>query len=295
MEEALRHSAVLLGELRTSLLGPQTYYELYMNVNNELRDLEGFFMAKMCAGMEHGTPALELYRNVQHAGNVVPRLYLLCTVGACAIRQDGSNAKLLLRDMEDMCKGVQHPIRGLFLRAYLVQSCKTLLPDAKPTASATVSVMDSIRFLLENFIEMNKLWVRMKRQGSMDDVTKRVREKERAQLADLVGKNLTQLSQLENLQFEEYRDNVLPKILEQVVACRDTLAQGYLLECITAAFPDEFQVGTFGQLLDVLPQLEHDVQLAAVLGSLLDRLSRCEWNRPMYRPVEFYFIFYIFN
>lgn len=40
IDEALRHSAVLLGELRTSLLGPQKYYELYMAVNNEMRDLE---------------------------------------------------------------------------------------------------------------------------------------------------------------------------------------------------------------------------------------------------------------
>ena len=43
MDEALRHSAVLLGELRTSLLGPQKYYELYMAVNNEMRDLEVSF------------------------------------------------------------------------------------------------------------------------------------------------------------------------------------------------------------------------------------------------------------
>ena len=32
MKEALRYSAALLGELRTSLLGPQKYYELYMQV-----------------------------------------------------------------------------------------------------------------------------------------------------------------------------------------------------------------------------------------------------------------------
>jgi len=40
MQEALRHSAALLGELRTSLLGPQKYYELYMQANDELRSLE---------------------------------------------------------------------------------------------------------------------------------------------------------------------------------------------------------------------------------------------------------------
>lgn len=31
-------------------------------------------------------------------------------------------AKLILRDVVEMCKGVQHPTRGLFLRAYLVQA-----------------------------------------------------------------------------------------------------------------------------------------------------------------------------
>lgn len=30
----------MLGELRTSMLGPQKYYELYMAVTNEMRDVE---------------------------------------------------------------------------------------------------------------------------------------------------------------------------------------------------------------------------------------------------------------
>lgn len=272
LEDALRHSAVLLGELRTSYLGPQKYFELYMNVFNELRDLEGFFSAKINGSEEF---ARELYHKVQHAGNVVPRLYLLCTVGSCAIRSDVCDTESVLRDMEDMCKGVQHPIRGLFLRAYLVQQCRGLLPDDEGR-----SVDDSIRFLLENFIEMNKLWVRMRRQGDMDERAVRAREKEREQLADLVGKNLTQLSQLENLRFDVYKNMVLPRILEQVVSCKDELAQGYLMECITAAFPDEFQIGTIDQLLDALPKLEPGVVLASVLGSMLDRLAQYTTNTP---------------
>lgn len=40
MEEALKQAAALLGELRTSLLGPQQYYQLYMQANDELRSLE---------------------------------------------------------------------------------------------------------------------------------------------------------------------------------------------------------------------------------------------------------------
>jgi len=46
-------------------------------------------------------------------------------------------------------------------------------------------------------------------QGSARDREKR--EKERQQLADLVGKNLTYLSQLDGLDLPLYRDVVLPR------------------------------------------------------------------------------------
>ena len=52
------------------------------------------------------------------------RLLLLAAAaaGACYIRgSEAPPAKLILRDVVEMCKGVQHPTRGLFLRAYLVQ------------------------------------------------------------------------------------------------------------------------------------------------------------------------------
>lgn len=47
--------------------------------------------------------------------------YLLCTVGSCFIRSKEAHAKDILKDLVEMCKGVQHPTRGLFLRSYLCQ------------------------------------------------------------------------------------------------------------------------------------------------------------------------------
>lgn len=81
-----------------------------------------------------------------------------------------------------------------------------------------------------NFAEMNKLWVRMQHQGHSRDRERR--EKEREELKILVGTNLVRLSQLESVNFEEYQKMVLPGILEQVVSCRDAVAQEYLMECI---------------------------------------------------------------
>ena len=282
MKDALRHSAAMLGELRTSLLGPQKYYELSVAVNDEMRSLETYFAEERSASSSppDARSFADLYELVQHAGNVLPRLYLLCTVGACYIRSRQAPAKLILHDMADMCKGVQHPTRGIFLRAYLVQACRGLLPDSGSPYEGEEGgdVIDAVEFLLANFTEMNKLWVRMKHQGGPRGAEQR--EKERAQLADLVGKNLTQLSQLEGLNFELYRDVVLPRIVEQIVACKDELAQGYLMQCTAAVFPDEFHVGTLESLLEVLPQLQPGVKLASVMGSLMERLAAYAAHQP---------------
>ena len=57
----------------------------------------------------------DLYELVQYAGNIVPRLYLLITVG----RKD------ILRDLVEMCRGVQHHLRGPFL-----QCTRNVPPDS---------------------------------------------------------------------------------------------------------------------------------------------------------------------
>lgn len=70
LREALRYSAAMLGELRTSQLTPQKYFELYMHVFDELNNLEEFFQNEHAKGKSYS----ELYELVQYAGNVLPRL-----------------------------------------------------------------------------------------------------------------------------------------------------------------------------------------------------------------------------
>ena len=63
-----------------------------------------------------------------------------------------------------------------------------------------LQIDDSIDFILLNFAEMNKLWVRMQHQGHSREREKK--EKERMELRILVGTNLVRLSQLENIDIE---------------------------------------------------------------------------------------------
>ncbi|KAH6799917.1 VPS35-like protein B [Perilla frutescens var. hirtella] len=279
LREALKFSAQLLSELRTSRLSPHKYYELYMRAFDELRRLEMFFKDED----RHGCPVVDLYELVQHAGNILPRLYLLCTVGSVYIKSKEAPAKDILKDLVEMCRAVQHPIRGLFLRSYLAQVSRDKLPDiGSEYEGEGDTVMDAVEFVLQNFTEMNKLWVRMEHQGPHREKEKL--EKERSELRDLVGKNLHVLSQIEGIDLEMYRDTVLPRVLEQIVNCKDELAQYYLMDCIIQVFPDEYHLQTLETLLSACPQLQPTVDLKTVLSQLMERLSNYASLNPELLP-----------
>ena len=115
--DGLKHASTMLSELRTSLLSPKSYYELYMATCDELRHLELYLLDEF----QKGRKVSDLYELVQYAGNIVPRLYLLITVGTVYIKTGEYSRRDILRDLVEMCRGVQHPLRGLFLRNYLLQ------------------------------------------------------------------------------------------------------------------------------------------------------------------------------
>ncbi|XWS33889.1 hypothetical protein CRYUN_Cryun22dG0121700 [Craigia yunnanensis] len=268
LRDALKYSAQMLSELRTSRLSPHKYYELYMRAFDELRKLEIFLKEET----RRGCSIIDLYELVQHAGNILPRLYLLCTVGSVYIKSKEAPSKDVLKDLVEMCRGIQHPVRGLFLRSYLAQVSRDKLPDIGSEYEGDAdTVVDAVEFVLQNFTEMNKLWVRMQHQGPAREKEKR--EKERSELRDLVGKNLHVLGQIEGIDLDMYKDTVLPRVLEQVVNCKDELAQYYLMDCIIQVFPDEYHLQTLDVLLGAFPQLQQTIDIKTVLSRLMERLS----------------------
>lgn len=290
---ALKCASMMIGELRTSKLSPRNYYDLFMNVTDELRELEMQFeevdrvadeeAEKQGESVEDddAPPSIvDLYENVQHAGNIVPRLYLLITVGAVYIKTQKAPAKDILFDLVELCRGVQHPMRGLFIRSYLSQITKMLMPDVGSVYEGFGGgVEDAIDFILQNFVEMNKLWVRMQHQGSVADRAKR--EQERRNLRQLVGlANLVRLSQLEGVTLELYQTLVLPRVLDQIVDCKDVIAQEYLMDCVIQVFPDEFHLRTLEPFLTTCSMLQEKVQLKNIIIALMNRLSQFAASSP---------------
>ena len=210
----------------------------------------------------------DLYELVQYAGNIIPRMYLMITVGTAYMSIEDAPVKELMKDMMDMSRGVQHPIRGLFLRYYLSGQARDFLP-AGDSDGPEGNLGDSINFILTNFVEMNKLWVRLQHQGHSREREQRIRERKELQL--LVGSNIVRLSQLVDL--ETYKSTILGPLLEQVVQCRDVLAQEYLLEVITQVFPDEYHLHTLDKFLAAVSRLNPHVNVKAIVIGLMDRLS----------------------
>ncbi|KAG5634562.1 hypothetical protein H0H81_001525 [Sphagnurus paluster] len=282
--DALKSASLMLAELRTSSLSPKQYYELCkfirsfytrdieqvsadMAVFDALRHLSNYLYDAHTQSRHH---LADLYELVQYAGNIIPRLYLMITVGSVYMSIPEAPVKEIMKDMMEMSRGVLHPIRGLFLRHYLSGQTRDHLPigiDAGPSGN----LQDSISFVLTNFIEMNKLWVRLQHQGHSRDREKR--ELERKELRILVGTNLVRLSQLDGVDLDMYQRTILPSILEQVVNCKDVIAQEYLMEVVIQVFTDEFHLHSLGPFLSATAQLHPKVNIKQIVIALIDRLA----------------------
>ncbi|RKP19292.1 putative vacuolar protein sorting 35, partial [Rozella allomycis CSF55] len=264
--DALKHCADMLFEMRATMLGPKQYYELYMIVFDELQILVRYLKENVQNNPKFG----DLYELVQYAGNIVPRLYLMITVGSVYVDLELAPKKAIIEDMLDMCRGVQNPIRGLFLRHYFGFMIKETLSKGE----SAEMIEFSTRILIENFIEMNKLWVRMQYQGSTREKEKR--ENERKALKTLVGSVLMRLSQIEGLTKEVYLNNVLNPVLEQIVECNDVIAQEYLIDVVIQAFSEEWHLFTLRNLLDGMSKLRMEVNFRNMMIALVNRFIQAE-------------------
>mmetsp|Transcript_876 Transcript_876/g.1135 ORF Transcript_876/g.1135 Transcript_876/m.1135 type:complete len:1082 (+) Transcript_876:73-3318(+) len=295
-------------------LTPRSYYELHMRTTDEMPHLEEFLLSLSEVSGESNTVKFsmkELYEIVQYCPRVVPRLYLQICAGSALIRSGDVAVKDVLSELVEVVKSVQCPLRGLFLRSYLLQALKDKLPDVAnpaeaprpapvmdflsdeiPTSDCTAivpvpnpserevdtsggSLEDSYKFIILNFVEMNKLWCRIHHipgERGNREVKKR-RDKERHELRILVGTNLVRLSQLDGITPQIYKESILPKILEQITSCNDALAQAYLMDCVIQVFPDEFHLYTLQDFLSVCPKLKEKVNIRTILHSMMERLT----------------------
>jgi vacuolar protein sorting-associated protein 35 len=269
----LKETAHMLLELKSSLLTPNSYYQLYSVCLDEMLTVLNFFKEEA----RRGRRMKRLYNVVQQASNIIPRLYLMVAVGSVVIEDDPKQCKDIITDLLGMLKGVQSPTRGLFTRHFFMKLIKDKLPDkGNDYESEDCTTEDAIGFILQNLEEMARLWRRLSDNTMGEE--KMLRERERQDLKILIGENINRLSSLEGLTNQLYKDKILPKLIEIIFEKRenkvDALAQQYLMECIIQAFPDEFNILCMDDILKAATQLDETVDVKSLFIILMEKLAR---------------------
>ena len=274
LRQCLKETSIMLNELKTSYLSPRNYYQLYTTVFDQMQYVEQAFKEEH----RRGRKISALYESVQQALGIIPRIYLTITAGSVYIQSLEINAKDILNELLGMIKGVQNPLRGLFGRYYLLKMIKDKLPDVgNEYIGEGGSVEDTIKFILQNLEEMNRLWIRLSMGCTGNE--KLLKEKERNELKVLVGENIIRLSSLQGLTIEMYKNDVLPKIITILLDSKDMLSQYYLMECIIFAFPNDYNTHCMNLIIETCPKLLPSVDLKSLLINLMDKLSKIIENK----------------
>ena len=269
LRQCLKETATMLNELKTSNLSPRNYYQLYTTVFDQMQYVEQAFKEEHRRGRRIET----LYESVQQASGIIPRIYLTITAGSVYIQSLEVKPKDILNELLGMIKGVQNPLRGLFGRYFLLKMVKDKLPDlGNEYIEEGGSVEDTLKFILQNLEEMNRLWIRLSMGCSGNE--KFLKEKERNELKVLVGENILRLSSLEGLTLEIYKNDVLPKLINILLDSKDMISQYYLMECIIFAFPNDYNTKCMNLILDTCTKLLPTVDIKSLFINLMDKLSK---------------------
>ncbi|GJQ15850.1 hypothetical protein GpartN1_g7641.t1 [Galdieria partita] len=272
--QVLTRATEVLQALRIPTIHPRMYYELYLAVCNELRHLEWFFADQV---KRNKITALRLYEQVQETPHVLSRLYFLIIAGAVYMGVERKLTKNILKDLLEMCSGVQNPMKGLFLRGYFTQLLRSKLSENNQEEKENdaqelgITTQEAIEFLLWNFGEANRLWIRMQYDASKERFK---RDQERRQVETLVGLNISTLARLSGLNVTLYSNIVFPALSQQICSCHDPMAQEYLADCVVQAFPDEYHLQTLSEFLTMCMKLIPGVSIRQIIGGLADRFAK---------------------
>ncbi|XP_065915145.1 vacuolar protein sorting-associated protein 35-like isoform X2 [Dysidea avara] len=268
LTDVLKHVATIFGELKTTLLTAKNYFELFTYIFHRLHPLEQFLTNVLKEEKAKGA-TVELHELVNCIDDNLPRLYLLITVSMVYVKLEMRSKRDTFKSLEKMCFQVKHPLRGLFLRYYLLRCSKDVLPDTGSESDSDGTVDDSVYFILVNFAEMNKLWIQYQEECQ----GKEQLEEEQMELCILVGTNLVRLSQLEGIDVDKYKIYVVHYIMEQVTTCQNVMAQDHLMDYIIQAFPDEYHLDTLDILLKYCGELQPQVDFKNIFVCLMNRIA----------------------
>ena len=264
IRQVLQYTEDIISQLKTDFISPQLYYQLFTFIFDEILQIQSYFRAEI----KRGRNIVDFYKSVQQCISVLPRVYLMIIVGSLILENKKADINEVLEDLIEACNGVQHPIRGLFVRYFLLKILKDYITD--------------IDLLMINFKEMNKLWVRM---NKIEYLSKNNIKKIRNDLKVLLGENIMRFALVLNgmnlnnngkkLNKEDiYKDKILMPILEILKKSNDDTSQEYILVCLIQVFNEEYNLKNINVIIDLLNEINENVDIKTILIDIMEKLIK---------------------
>jgi len=269
--------------LKTSLLEPFSYERLYVRMVSFLEEIKTYFTSITADPLKRVLSPYQLYVFVQKSTFVLPRLYLQVIAAAIWLEHinearkrlddDPEKAPAQLRnegmpetyeelrslrqditsDIHEFCRCIQDPLRHLFLRNFMYESIRPYLDFDRTDNFVTVADIDiTLRFMLNNYVEMNRFWARTAFEPARTRQEGERRDKKRKYLSDMISKGFVEVARLCTI--EGLEADIMMEVLQQVELCTDEMARSTMLEGVCANLSG---VKLFSAIDDVLPAVSH--------------------------------------
>ena len=256
--QVLKFTSEILSQLKSDLLSPQLYHQLFTLIFDHILQVQSYFRNEI----KKGRNSLDLYDSVQQCVSALPRAYLMIIIGSLILENDSVDKKEILEDLLEACNTIKHPIRGLFLRYFLLKILNNYFND--------------IDFLMINFKEMNKLWIKIKKIKNISEKGIKVY---RNDLKVLIGEQITKFANvLNNLEIDNkdifYKEKILIPILSIIKECKDEISQEFLLVCLIQVFNEEYNIKYIDDIINSLIEIKENIDIKIILGDIMEKLSK---------------------
>ena len=256
--QVLKSTKELLCQLNTDYLSPQSYHQIFTLIFENILQVQSYFLNEV----KKGRNSLNLYFSVQQCLTALPRAYLMIMMGSIILENDSIDKKELFEDLLEVCNNIKNPIKGLFLRFFLVKILNNYFTD--------------FDLLMINFKEMIRLWINIKK---LKNISEKNINKYRSYLKVLIGDHITKFANtLNDLKIDDkesiYKEKILIPILSIIKAYKDVESQEYILICIIQAFNEEYNIKYIEDIIETLIKIKENIDIKKILNDLMKKLSK---------------------
>ena len=234
-------TASLISLLKIDYLTPSNYYLLYTDTSDLLQETIEYYIRD---NVSKGIKIKYIYESIQQCQYVIPRIYLMIICGSIHLELYPIKFREIIFDLLNAVKCIQNPLRGFWIRYFLVKNLKNILPikigEYINNEEYFYMYRDiSLNFLMVNLEELALFAMRTKKEIYIDD--KKMDEKQRINMISCIEEVIEEISNIKGLDKNIFVNKILPKMFDIVCYLGDK-NDNYLELIIIASIIKYFKI-----------------------------------------------------